>query len=106
VGICPLSPFARDSPEGVAHRDRGQDSLTESNYHILFSMIIAVLVRPWEGLVKNMKFTEVSPRWGLPVSSSLSSHPHPPPLFFLGRVPSGLTLLFFLPFFLLKKKKL
>lgn len=36
-----------------------QDSLTESNFNLFFSTAVNVLVRPWESMVRGMKFTEV-----------------------------------------------
>lgn len=33
--------------------------MTETNYRKLFTQCVGVLVRPWENIIKNMKFTEV-----------------------------------------------
>ncbi|KAK4050105.1 Golgi transport complex subunit 4 [Microbotryomycetes sp. JL201] len=36
-----------------------KDQLTASNFNLFFASAVNVLVRPWEGIVRNMKFTEV-----------------------------------------------
>ncbi|BGP01261.1 Conserved oligomeric Golgi complex subunit 4 [Rhodotorula toruloides] len=36
-----------------------RDSLTESNFNLFFSTAVNVLVRPWESMVRGMKFTEL-----------------------------------------------
>ena len=37
-----------------------QESFTPSNYNLFFATAVNVLVRPWEGMIRGMKFTEVS----------------------------------------------
>jgi hypothetical protein len=39
--------------------DSPQDAFTEANFQLFFSMTVEVLVRPWEKMAMNMKFTEV-----------------------------------------------
>lgn len=34
--------------------------MTESNYRILFGLIVSGIVRPWEATIRGLKFTEVS----------------------------------------------
>ncbi|GAA5921563.1 hypothetical protein JCM3775_003107 [Rhodotorula graminis] len=36
-----------------------KDSLTEGNFNLFFSTAVNVLVRPWESMVRGMKFTEL-----------------------------------------------
>ncbi|GAA5976610.1 hypothetical protein JCM10908_005566 [Rhodotorula pacifica] len=36
-----------------------QDSLTESNYNLFFSTAVNVLVRPWESMIRGMKYSEL-----------------------------------------------
>ncbi|KAM0788201.1 hypothetical protein ACM66B_001360 [Microbotryomycetes sp. NB124-2] len=36
-----------------------KDQLTPSNFNLFFATAVNVLVRPWEGIVRNMKFTEL-----------------------------------------------
>lgn len=36
-----------------------QDSLTESNYNLFFATAVNVLVRPWESMIRGMKYSEV-----------------------------------------------
>ncbi|GAA5973624.1 hypothetical protein JCM8115_002940, partial [Rhodotorula mucilaginosa] len=35
------------------------DSLTESNYNHFFSTAVNVLVRPWESMIRGMKYSEL-----------------------------------------------
>jgi len=50
-----------------------QDSFTESNFNLFFSTAVNVLVRPWESMIRGMKFTEVHlPFLSLP--SPLADH--------------------------------
>ncbi|GAA6000376.1 hypothetical protein JCM10207_007985 [Rhodosporidiobolus poonsookiae] len=36
-----------------------RDSLTESNFNLFFATAVNVLVRPWESMIRGMKFTEL-----------------------------------------------
>ncbi|TNY17793.1 COG4 transport protein-domain-containing protein [Rhodotorula diobovata] len=36
-----------------------KDSLTEGNFNLFFSTAVNVLVRPWESMIRGMKFTEL-----------------------------------------------
>ncbi|BGP38454.1 Golgi transport complex subunit 4 [Rhodotorula kratochvilovae] len=36
-----------------------RDSLTEANFNLFFSTAVNVLVRPWESMIRGMKFTEL-----------------------------------------------
>ncbi|KAH8923093.1 COG4-domain-containing protein [Atractiella rhizophila] len=36
-----------------------RETLTPSNYHLFFSMTVTVLVRPWETIIRGLKFTEL-----------------------------------------------
>ncbi|GAA6054222.1 hypothetical protein JCM3770_001399 [Rhodotorula araucariae] len=36
-----------------------RDSLTEDNFNLFFSTAVNVLVRPWESMIRGMKFTEL-----------------------------------------------
>ncbi|GJN87255.1 hypothetical protein Rhopal_000203-T1 [Rhodotorula paludigena] len=36
-----------------------RESLTESNFNLFFSTAVNVLVRPWESMIRGMKFTEL-----------------------------------------------
>ncbi|GAA5884900.1 hypothetical protein JCM3774_004482 [Rhodotorula dairenensis] len=36
-----------------------QDSLTESNYNLFFATAVNVLVRPWESMIRGMKYSEL-----------------------------------------------
>lgn len=38
-----------------------QESLTPTNFNLFFATAVNVLVRPWEGMIRGMKFTEVRP---------------------------------------------
>jgi hypothetical protein len=38
---------------------RYQASFTDTNFHAFFSMMVEVLVRPWEKMVLGMRFTEL-----------------------------------------------
>jgi len=49
-----------------------KDAFTDHNYQTIFNMTVEVLVRPWEKMVINMRFTEVYP--DLRVSEGLSRY--------------------------------
>ncbi|GAA5858483.1 hypothetical protein JCM8547_007326 [Rhodosporidiobolus lusitaniae] len=36
-----------------------RDALTESNFNLFFATVVNVLVRPWESMIRGMKFTEL-----------------------------------------------
>lgn len=38
---------------------RPQESFTPTNYNLFFATAVSFLVRPWEGMIRGMKFTEV-----------------------------------------------
>ena len=37
-----------------------KDSFTDHNFQTFFAMTVETLVRPWEKMIMNMRFTEVS----------------------------------------------
>lgn len=39
-----------------------QDAFTDHNYQTFFAMTVETLVRPWEKMIMNMRFSEVSRR--------------------------------------------
>lgn len=39
--------------------DHGQEAYTDHNYQAFFNLTVETLVRPWEKMIMNMRFTEV-----------------------------------------------
>lgn len=63
---------------GKANRLNLQDALTETNFNLFFATVVNVLVRPWESMIRGMKFTEVRPFPPLFPLPSFRADPLPP----------------------------
>lgn len=62
VRLCSTLSPSRLTDRADRHTStRAQDSLTEGNFNLFFSTAVNVLVRPWESMIRGMKFTEVRP---------------------------------------------
>ena len=52
------NPFAQDLWMATSPSFR-KETLSESNYRLFIGFVLDVLLRPWENLVKGLKYTEV-----------------------------------------------